>query len=136
VVTSCPGARRTPSRSTAAPRSGTSAAWCRWCASEFEKLQTTTINGNLLLQGAAGNFIDLDAIGADPAAAYDYPPPPPVQPDQWIITNNGIATLSYMRVQQSYATIAITPDPTCDILPSLDAQGWNWNWYFFIPSVR
>ena len=39
----------------------------------FERLQTQTINGTLLLQGTAGNFIDLDAIGADPAAAYTYP---------------------------------------------------------------
>jgi len=99
----------------------------------FEKLQTQTIDGVLLLQGAAGNFIDLDAIGANPGAAYGYPPPPPVQPDQWIITMTGTATLSFVRVQQSYATIAITPDPTCEILPSIDPFGWNWNWYFFIP---
>jgi hypothetical protein len=56
----------------------------------------------------------MDSIGADPPGAYRYPPPPPVQ--------------------QSYATIAITPDPTCGILgPTPDPNGWNYQWYFFIP---
>jgi hypothetical protein len=57
-----------------------------------------------------------------------------VQPDQWIITMNGTAAISYILVQLSYATIAITPDPTCGILgPTPDPNGWNYQWYFFIP---
>jgi hypothetical protein len=85
------------------------------------------VNGTFDVNGLSGQEIILKSD--DPGIASGFPPGP--QPEHWVLTINGTATISFVKVTNSWATIAVTPGlgSVADPPP----VGGNYNWFFFIP---